>query len=690
MKIWLASFPRSGNTFMRNLLLNCYGIKSDEWHKETAYGVQPDYANYDVVKTHLLPVELIPDDPNIPAVYIVRDGRDAMVSIAHHKKDLVQIGTDFTDNLREAIIAAEGSYFGGWSGNVKAWMDRAQVIIRYEDLLKDPIACCERLRPFLDMPQPDMSKFPTFENLKAGKGRYGSTDLKPNMKKQGINFSERFFRKGIHGGWRDDMTEFYHDLFWNYHGEVMDRLGYTYEGELKDVDPVYEKRWANKIHPVSPPDLPKKRVLIEATKITGKGTDGIKRYTVELLNMFNQMNPDISDAFSIDILIQDKVCPLEQLPVYVDLVINLKLNAGRVHFGYENVLLAFRAAIKKILPEKIYDQLAPYYRNSPVRIWLFDLKKAVAGKRYSEGVHELGEKSDPLKEYDLIHVTLPQNYGHFAKGTYPMLFTVHDISHRHYPGFHEYQNTQLSEEGMQYLINKNAHVIAISASTKEDINKEYRIPESNIDIVYEAANSDLFRLNVNPHFASLVKAKHGIAELPYFLCLSTLEPRKNLVNTIKAFNLMLEQNSDLKMQLVIVGEKGWKYDEIFGHINNDDDHIVFTGFVDDKELHALYTDANAFCYVSHYEGFGLPILEAMRCRTPVIYGNNSSQPEVAGEGGVGVDADDIVGIANAMKRFASDADFREEKARLAWKQSFHFSWRKTAVQTLEIYRKLCR
>src|SRR5690606_25886720 len=117
MKCWIASFPRSGNTFFRNILYYVYGIESSTWHKETAYPVDENYAGFDFVKTHLLPSELEPNDVNIPAIYLVRDGRDALVSIAHHRSDIVEPGSDIKNNLKEAILAAEGSYFGGWSNN---------------------------------------------------------------------------------------------------------------------------------------------------------------------------------------------------------------------------------------------------------------------------------------------------------------------------------------------------------------------------------------------------------------------------------------------------------------------------------------------------------------------------------------------------------------------------------------------
>jgi hypothetical protein len=225
--IWLASFPRSGNTFLRIVLHEVYGVASSTYHKEMAYPVDSRYEAYAAVKTHLLPSELTPSDPAIPAVYIVRDGRDTLVSIAHHRSDLVAPGSDYYANLKEAILAQGGSFFGGWSRNVSEWLKRASLVIRFEDLIADPIASCERLRPFLDLPSPRREKLPTFEDLKTrelppyGVGRERGVAEEEMRRRQA-----RFFRKGTASAWKDEMPEDLQGLFWKLHGPTMKRLGY--------------------------------------------------------------------------------------------------------------------------------------------------------------------------------------------------------------------------------------------------------------------------------------------------------------------------------------------------------------------------------------------------------------------------------------------------------------------------------
>ena len=172
--IWLASYPRSGSTFLRIVLDEVYGIESSTFHLQNDYPLDADYAGYPVVKTHQLPDELIPGDRSIPAVYLVRDGRDCVVSLAHYRKQLQAPESDFHLNLLAAIEAAEGSHFGGWSEHVRRWSARAALVIRFEDLIADPIGCVERLRPWLDLPQPRVDRPPSFAELKSKHFKYGS------------------------------------------------------------------------------------------------------------------------------------------------------------------------------------------------------------------------------------------------------------------------------------------------------------------------------------------------------------------------------------------------------------------------------------------------------------------------------------------------------------------------------------
>lgn len=224
--IWLASFPRSGNTYFRIVLYEVYGIESSAFHLDKDRNLDPDYASYPVVKTHLLPEQLAPDDPSIPGVYLVRDGRDALISMAHQREDLLDPETSYLENLRDMILPRQGEHFGGWSRNVAEWLERAALVIKFEELIEHPIECIERMRPLIDLPPPLTEKLPTFDDLKTKNLKYGSGgEHLPEEKRQARR--DKFFRRGVAGAWKDEMPDDLHELFWRAHGDVMQRLGYT-------------------------------------------------------------------------------------------------------------------------------------------------------------------------------------------------------------------------------------------------------------------------------------------------------------------------------------------------------------------------------------------------------------------------------------------------------------------------------
>ena len=228
--IWLASFPRSGNTFFRIVMHEVYGLESSAFQLDPIKQKQ-DYADYPIVKTHVLPEQLKPSDPSIPVVYLVRDGRDAVVSMAHHTKDIVKPGTDYHENLKAIILARHNTHFGGWGKNVLTWLKRADLVIRFEDLITKPIATVEKLRAVMDLPDPNPEKLPTFDDLREKPIPYGPNKKKGDTEDYGEK-KMKFFRRGIAGAWKDELPLAYQEMFWFINGKAMRALGYT-EGEIK-------------------------------------------------------------------------------------------------------------------------------------------------------------------------------------------------------------------------------------------------------------------------------------------------------------------------------------------------------------------------------------------------------------------------------------------------------------------------
>ena len=678
--IWLASFPRSGNTFFRNVLYEVYGLASSTYHKDATRKLDDNFLEFPVIKTHLLPSEL-PEQPNRKMVYLLRDGRDSMVSIAHHRKDIVQKGTDFYNNLLEAILAQFGSYFGGWSENVRQWAEVADIVIRFEDLIADPLREVEKLRAIMDLPEPNIDKLPTFKQLKFGKPKYGG-GKKNELELERVR---HHFRRGKAGGWRDELPPELEALFWQQHGAQMERFGYQ-----RDLSP-YPKDAA-----LRATDQNKHSVLLEVSKLFTNDNDGIKRYLLELVEHL----PVILEHYpnwTVDLYFNDRIQPLHTIhealeerglsrfdePNKVEATRVALAEAGG--FEYENTLLRIKAGIKRNLPSAVYETLAYPYRHGPFRYILRKLHE-----RKQEQIITVVEKEyeRELNSYDIIHVPLPQHMYKINQLEGQVLVTMHDFTHRLFSNFHTQDNILKSEQGMKTAIERNSTAICISKATQQDLIRLYDWPESKTHLLYEAASRGKFLPSRKEEDFSPIREKYGLPDKPFLLCLSTIEPRKNLLNTLKAFLALRKEHPSLDIALVICGKKGWKFEEVFNYKLKEEDHIYFTGFVEDLDLPLFYAHAKALCYVSFYEGFGLPPLEAMSCGTPVIYGDNSSMPEVVSDAGLAVAVDDVEAIAEKMYQIVSDEELWEEFATKALARSYKFSWLKAAVETLEVYKKM--
>ncbi|MCK5339237.1 MAG: glycosyltransferase [Bacteroidales bacterium] len=703
--IWIASFPRSGNTFVRNILHDVYGLTSSEYHMEDDHPLEADYADHPFVKTHLLPTQLDPAAPGIKAVYIVRDGRDVMVSMAHQRQDIVAPGSDFYKNLKAAIIAEKDSFFGGWSKNVEAWTKRAGLIIRYEDLLADPVGQIERIREICRLPAPDPSKIPSFEALKEGKAAYGARKTWGYTDEESKKLADKAFRKGKTGGWKEEMPDELHDLFWIYHGPQMEKLGYTRDGSISLPDPELDHSFLQKLGlPVPPEPAQPFKVLLEANKMATPDNDGVKRYVAGLIDGLIPLTENVNSKWQFDLLINKEI-------------ISLKKYASLKEDGFDRAQLEkqyglttrkhkrgffgrLESVIRYILPDRWIKWLTDnnihlfhkvYYNIKIATLFLFFLLRSAIlflpriiytaylhNKQDKEGYSIPGINS----RYDLIHVPLQQHYRPFTRTRAPIVFTIHDYTHKLFPDYHTKINIKNAENGLRFIEKQQAHIINVSESTLSDSKKFLSLPDKNQHLIYEHVDEDKFIHRIDKEECTEVLKKYGVRlDMPYLLILGTIEPRKNVNNSIKAFQLLHKKHKDLNLSLVISGKQGWKAKSFSAYSNL----ITFTGFVDDEDLPALYSQALALSYVSFYEGFGLPILEAMRCETPIVYGMNSSMPEVVGKGGLGADPSDIEDICDKYEHMYFNDQLRKQLSIEARKQSLKFSTRKSVLELLGVY-----
>lgn len=234
---------------------------------------------------------------------------------------------------------------------------------------------------------------------------------------------------------------------------------------------------------------------------------------------------------------------------------------------------------------------------------------------------------------------------------------------------------------------KSDHIITDSRSTRDDVIELLDINPDKVTSIPLAASSERFTFLNDEQSKLTIQAKFAGGN-PFILYVGTLEPRKNLVRLVKAYSLLRKRGCTHK--LVLAGKRGWCYEEIFATIRQLklEEHVLIPDYIPAEYLNPLYNAAEVFVYPSLYEGFGLPVIEAMSCGTPVITSNISSLPEVAGEAGVLIDPEDTEGLAQAMEKVLTSNELHQTLRERGIKQAAIFSWNRTAAQTLEVYRSL--
>jgi len=264
----------------------------------------------------------------------------------------------------------------------------------------------------------------------------------------------------------------------------------------------------------------------------------------------------------------------------------------------------------------------------------------------------------------------------------PAVVTVHDLGYLHYPETHR----RLDRWYLDWTTRRHAHlaacVVADSGATRSDLIRHYQADPDRIVTVYPGHNMLLTRVD-DPQAIAAVKMRYGI-EGDYLLYLGTLQPRKNLIRLVEAFARLRPLAVDLR--LVLAGKKGWLYDDLFPRVEalGLKGRVVFTGYVADDDKAPLLSGALALAYPSLYEGFGMPVLEAMACGIPVLTSNISSLPEVAGAAALLVDPLDVDAIADAMSRLINDVDLRNALVEKGYAQIRQFSWTKAAHEVLQV------
>lgn len=278
-----------------------------------------------------------------------------------------------------------------------------------------------------------------------------------------------------------------------------------------------------------------------------------------------------------------------------------------------------------------------------------------------------------------------------------VIVTIHDISFEHFKNIFTKKDYITQKILIPYAAKHSDMIFTVSEFSKKDIVERYHVPEKKVVVTYNGAadvyvelssNLDDSRVQLQQKKCMEVHEKYGLVS-PYILSVGNLQPRKNLRRLISAYAMFVE-GTQADIQLVIVGKKAWMYEELFGEIENSvlKDRITLTDYVEEDDLVWLYHEALFFVYPSYFEGFGIPVLEAMCCKTPVATSNCTSLPEVAGDAGILFDPYDVTDIYDKIKRLYQSPELREELVQKGIKRAKMFTWDDTAEKVMRIYSSL--
>lgn len=277
----------------------------------------------------------------------------------------------------------------------------------------------------------------------------------------------------------------------------------------------------------------------------------------------------------------------------------------------------------------------------------------------------------------------PAHYGpRFSR--IPYVVTIHDLSYLHFPELFKKNDLYQLTNWSAYSIKDSANVIVPSQSTKDDILKNYEIKSSKITVTHEGY--DKTRFKPQPKAAvEKTKSKYKIKG-DYIILVGTLQPRKNIERLIESFNLLVTNNQQPDTTLVVVGKKGWMYDQILAKSQKlgIEKQVIFTDFVPDVDLPALISGAKLYVNPSLWEGFGIPVIEAQACGVPVVVSNTSSLPEIVGDSGIFVDPESTDSIAKGIEKVISSEKTRSDLVNKGFENVKRFSWEVCAAETIKV------
>jgi len=343
-------------------------------------------------------------------------------------------------------------------------------------------------------------------------------------------------------------------------------------------------------------------------------------------------------------------------------------------------ILTGRYATSKYLP--VVTDLKTKYSSSKLKIKIFKTsqkKLAIWDRLRFPPIELLGFRADIFHCPDfIIPPTLNKN----------IVLTIHDLAFIRFPQFNFDWFIKKYTKEVKRNTATAKKILADSRSTKNDIVKLLKINPDKIKVVHLAADN-IFKKHPAGEIDKKILTKYNI-DKRYILSVGTIEPRKNYPILIKAFNILKRQNEKFNLKLVIAGRTGWKSEPTYRErdLSPCRKDILFLGRVSDEDLVQIYNQAEFFVYPTIFEGFGLPLLEAMSCGLSVIATNTSSIPEVTSDAGILVNPDDVKALSEKIETLASNEELKNRLSKKSIEQAKKFSWLKTAEDTLNSYKSV--
>jgi glycosyltransferase involved in cell wall biosynthesis len=355
--------------------------------------------------------------------------------------------------------------------------------------------------------------------------------------------------------------------------------------------------------------------------------------------------------------------------------------AGMDHYLHQVLL-----GMKRLAPQHQYTLIDHRPRNTPFKEQFEHLLLELPDGPLRVSRWNLRIVPTVLSRFDLVFS--PGLYGpvRIPAGV-ASIMVVHDLTRYLFPDFFKFNVVQKTLDRLVYpaMLRRYDHLLAVSRATRQDLMRLYKVPGEKITVAHHGAEQDL-KPGDRKVAEKVLSETYGL-KFPFALFLGTLEPRKNIPNLLRAFAVVQER---IPHDLVLVGQKGWKWEPIFEEMKklNIESRVRWVGYVPDQERVLFYNGADFLVYPSWYEGFGMPLLEAMQCGCPVIASRVSAMPEVVGQAGLLVDPGNTEDLSEALLRLANEPGLREELIEAGRIRSANFSWEDSARLTLNVFEKI--